>query len=895
MLLTLPLQFHYLDHLLDDAVPYALPSQEGPLSQYPTYATIDEGGKWRRIQDWVVRDSNHASVDKAISDDLHDVDQVRHVEEDSRSIGSSLAELEVMRASHASGYRPVPTLLQEGRQLQTAAPRQSIGFLYLPNKSSQEPAPTLPPSHLQPVPQNGYHQQSFEAERRRSDALEIEKLRSRIDILQQALEGERILASQAQQQLQAELLHVKSLADSESASRAAEASLQARLDQTKKTLEMEKRRSAEVSKAASASLQEQAMRITSLETAKLECEAKLKAERDAKNRQARQLELAAKSESELRSQIVDLEAKRDDQSRRLEASCGQIDSLRREIKAMEVRQLSREEKLLKQVEDVEANELTILRRKIEASESALQVETASYAALRECLLSIHHTLSPQQLASAFGYRDELASSTQIASEHHDIADRIAKNKHVSTDDAQFVSSTVRALLHQSQALFLHAERRDVAIRAAADQANEALHAEINLLRTRQKEAEDSFYAQTIELESALREVEGRLRAEEMAKSSLIAKVKGLEELLREAESRHSVSVQEALEFEARVNEEMNGLDESKVKVQEALEAAQAVEREATDRSLFLQDQLKAKDERINELRLALASATESNEQLARDTFEKQIAASSALNQLSAAESQLEEAQKKIDELERTLISQQQYGIEGDRERSNLDREALQSIEISVSAIKDLLRIISVEDQPNAAHDSISELLCDLVCKIEATSNQASRSSECFVPLVSLLSSAVVDIAGKNIDFAESIGRSLSSACKLSLDMAQVLDLALSTPLETMPQSELHVALQHLQSLVESAVSKLAETTSERDSLNVRALAAEKEVSDLKNAVSEEWATLRLEAIRAVQVSEEAADMARKEAEDAIHALNTLQGEADMLRIRLTEIEQGEYC
>ncbi len=64
--------------------------------------------------------------------------------------------------------------------------------------------------------------------------LECERLRSRIDLLEQALDGERLLAARATQQLHAELLRVKSLSESEADARATEAVVSEKLERTKK-------------------------------------------------------------------------------------------------------------------------------------------------------------------------------------------------------------------------------------------------------------------------------------------------------------------------------------------------------------------------------------------------------------------------------------------------------------------------------------------------------------------------------------------------------------------------------------------------------------------------------------------------------------------------------------
>lgn len=67
----------------------------------------------------------------------------------------------------------------------------------------------------------------------RRHGLEVDRLNARISSLEHSLDGERLLVARAQQQLQAELLHVKSLRDSEAAASASEISLQDKLDRTK--------------------------------------------------------------------------------------------------------------------------------------------------------------------------------------------------------------------------------------------------------------------------------------------------------------------------------------------------------------------------------------------------------------------------------------------------------------------------------------------------------------------------------------------------------------------------------------------------------------------------------------------------------------------------------------
>jgi phosphoribosylformimino-5-aminoimidazole carboxamide ribonucleotide (ProFAR) isomerase len=65
-------------------------------------------------------------------------------------------------------------------------------------------------------------------------ALEVGQLHSQVEELQQALENECLHSARVFQQLQAELLHVRSLTDAEAAARASESSLQERLERAKK-------------------------------------------------------------------------------------------------------------------------------------------------------------------------------------------------------------------------------------------------------------------------------------------------------------------------------------------------------------------------------------------------------------------------------------------------------------------------------------------------------------------------------------------------------------------------------------------------------------------------------------------------------------------------------------
>ena len=71
---------------------------------------------------------------------------------------------------------------------------------------------------------------------------------------------------------------------------------------------------------------------------------------DANAKLSRQIESAKKQEKESRAQLQALQEARGAQDRLLEGASGQIDGLRREIKALSARQAARDQQLLQHVE-----------------------------------------------------------------------------------------------------------------------------------------------------------------------------------------------------------------------------------------------------------------------------------------------------------------------------------------------------------------------------------------------------------------------------------------------------------------------------------------------------------------------------------------------------------------
>ena len=65
------------------------------------------------------------------------------------------------------------------------------------------------------------------------------------------------------------------------------------------------------------------------------------------------------------------------------------------------------------MQEVEAQQLALLRRDLDACRTELKAYGEHYACLRDCFISIHHTLSPQPLATAFGYSDAHLAPFQV--------------------------------------------------------------------------------------------------------------------------------------------------------------------------------------------------------------------------------------------------------------------------------------------------------------------------------------------------------------------------------------------------------------------------------------------------------------------------------------------------
>lgn len=82
----------------------------------------------------------------------------------------------------------------------------------------------------------------------------------------------------------------------------------------------------------------------------------------------------------------------------------QVDTLRGELKLLTARSAVRDEQLLKHVKEVEAQQIGAVTAQLTSSRAEVAALTCSYAALRDTFASIHHALSPQPLAAAFGYR-----------------------------------------------------------------------------------------------------------------------------------------------------------------------------------------------------------------------------------------------------------------------------------------------------------------------------------------------------------------------------------------------------------------------------------------------------------------------------------------------------------
>lgn len=107
---------------------------------------------------------------------------------------------------------------------------------------------------------------------------------------------------------------------------------------------------------------------------------------------------------------------------------------------------------------MEAQQLSQLRKELDQAKGELRQAGDSYAVLRDCLLSIHHTLSPQPLATALGYTEVLLAPFEAAgwgaARHRERAERLVSERTVSAEDATAVAGAVRLLLQQAQGVYL---------------------------------------------------------------------------------------------------------------------------------------------------------------------------------------------------------------------------------------------------------------------------------------------------------------------------------------------------------------------------------------------------------------------------------------------------------
>lgn len=95
------------------------------------------------------------------------------------------------------------------------------------------------------------------------------------------------------------------------------------------------------------------------------------------------------------------------------------------------------------VQEVEAQQLSLLRDELEAARSAASQCESQYASLRASLVAIHQSLSPQALAAAFSYSEaHLAAFSAGPDEHRAAGGRLMADKWISEQDAEGVAERV---------------------------------------------------------------------------------------------------------------------------------------------------------------------------------------------------------------------------------------------------------------------------------------------------------------------------------------------------------------------------------------------------------------------------------------------------------------------
>eukprot|EP00798_Chlamydomonas_sp_ICE-L_P029415 gene29415-5765_t len=720
----------------------ALPIQEGPLAYYPDFSSVDLRRKWQTIQDWAAGDSVSAMGDDNGIGSSHLMSPSVAVTEldDSRSIDSSLLEIEMDRsgppAAHQqqsgaavtpqSGWTGVSGYASNGG----SAARATMGGL----AAEQIVTPQVP---------------SFAAERAALEARcrlaeeqvlatevkqkgEAQRLTGCISGLEADLSTQQLLVGQLQDNLSQELLRVREASEAAAQARTAESSMREMLDMTKKTLEEERRRSANSVQHEQALAKLERARSAALEDDKAALQLKLQDKTNVSTRLQAQLQAASQVEAELRNSLQRSEAHREEQERRLEMASALVSDMRAELQTMNARLAARDHQLLKHVEEVEQQQIRVMRDDLESCRNALTLKDTNYAALRDTCISIYQALSPQALATTFSYSDSHTSAFSATAEmHREQTERLLSSRVLSKEDGDAVGCRVRELLREAQSMCLMGEKQEVAMRNDVDQMVTGLKVQVQQLQRQLQEESQMVTRLKVQVQQLQRQLQEESQSHEskLAASSLALKAatSRVEELMDEIVQQRDLMAQQVAadehEAERELLERQLGqelMDE--ISQQRELMAQQAaadeheaerellerqlgqalahgaeVEEEARRLHMQLQTELQHASERAAKLNLAeseLAQITETSQAKEDRIHELRSALSSAMEGQSSSEEYLKaQVEAEVERVEVALRHKAQAQGKAENERVVVDprHKAQAQVEAEVERVEVALR------------------------------------------------------------------------------------------------------------------------------------------------------------------------------------------------------------
>ncbi|GLI59117.1 hypothetical protein VaNZ11_000948 [Volvox africanus] len=448
-----------------------------------------------------------------------------------------------------------------------------------------------------------------QSERRFS--VEVERLQGRVSTLESGLAAERQLCGQLQEQLQEELKRLRVATEAETAARAAELAAKEMLAASNHSLELERRRAAEAAQQSTQQAGELSSRVAALEAERAGLEKQLLQEKDHASTLHKQLRDAQRQEQALMEKLGASEGARQQQEMRLEAAAEQVAAMRNELQLLNAKLAARDKQLLKHVQEIEETQLAALRSELAAVQSRLQRQEGLYAALRASVAAIHQALGPQALAAAFGYSESLLSGfTAGASEYGAVADRLLSQREVAEEDAAAVVLRVRELVTQTRNLYMASEKREVALTSETDQAMSALRqtnaeAEARLascntaLRTATQRVEE-LTGNLQDSRNRCSELEGSLQAAQHARQAERRRCEELQTAVGEMQQEMAALRTRAADAEG-AQRELSASREQALQLQHQLQELTVLAQRSTDAA-------EIKEERIRELRAALAAA-----------------------------------------------------------------------------------------------------------------------------------------------------------------------------------------------------------------------------------------------------------------------------------------------